>query len=110
MPLNVQYGCGLSAPEHWINFDASPTLRLQRIPLFGKLAKKVDFPKTVKFGDITKKLPGIKQGTCDAIYCSHVLEHLSLQDFRIALRHSFELLKHEIGKILQVLNYYSITL
>ena len=60
---------------------------------FGKLVKKVDFPKTVKFGDITKKLPGIKTGTCDAIYCSHVLEHLSLLDFRIALRNSFELLK-----------------
>ncbi|MCI5142460.1 MAG: methyltransferase type 11, partial [Candidatus Electrothrix sp. ATG1] len=29
----IHYGCGLSAPESWLNFDASPTLRLQRIPL-----------------------------------------------------------------------------
>src|SRR5262245_22988509 len=31
--LYVQYGCGLSAPDDWLNFDASPTLWLQLIPV-----------------------------------------------------------------------------
>jgi hypothetical protein len=26
----VQYGCGLLAPQGWINFDASPRLRIER--------------------------------------------------------------------------------
>ncbi|CAO5043555.1 MULTISPECIES: hypothetical protein [Microcystis] len=27
----VQYGCGWSAPSQWRNFDASPTLRFERM-------------------------------------------------------------------------------
>ncbi len=94
MSLYVQYGCGLSAPEGWINFDASPTLRLQRLPLIGGLAKKkVNFPAHVRYGDIIKGLPGIAAGSCDAVYCSHILEHLSLQDFYTALRNTYSILR-----------------
>jgi SAM-dependent methyltransferase len=93
MSLYIQYGCGLSSPDGWVNFDSSPTLKLQKIPVFGKLVKKVNFPSSVLFGDITKKLPNIKVNTCDGIYCSHVLEHLSLEDFRIALKNTYDLLK-----------------
>jgi len=91
----VQYGCGLSAPKEWINFDASPTLRLQKTPIIGKLLKNklnVLFPDNVKYGDIVKGLP-IQDSSCDGLYCSHILEHLSLVDFRIALSKSYRLLK-----------------
>jgi ubiquinone/menaquinone biosynthesis C-methylase UbiE len=92
--IYVQYGCGLSAPDGWYNFDASPTLRLQKIPIAGKaFKKKVDFPKNVRYGNILKSLPGIKENSCDGIYCSHVLEHLSLNDFHIAIRNTYRLLK-----------------
>jgi SAM-dependent methyltransferase len=82
----VQYGCGLSAPQGWLNFDASPTLRLQRLPLVGRLgaAGGTTFPGNVRYGDIVKGLP-IEARSCRAVYCSHVLEHLSLGDFRVAL-------------------------
>jgi SAM-dependent methyltransferase len=96
MKLYVQYGCGLSAPDGWINFDVSPTLRLQRLPLIGQLLLKnlnVVFPDNVKYGDITKGLPGISNDSCDGIFCSHVLEHLSLQDFRNALKNTYRILK-----------------
>ena len=92
--LFVQYGCGWSAPEKWINFDASPTLRYERIPLFGHLIKKNKsrFPNNVKYGDIIIGLP-ISENSCDGIYCSHVLEHLSLEDCRKALKNTYKILK-----------------
>ncbi len=93
--MYVQFGCGLSAPDGWVNFDASPTLRLQRIPVVKHITRKTigpKFPKQVKYGDVIKGLPVIK-GSCSGVYCSHVLEHLSLEDFRKALKHSYQLLK-----------------
>ena len=90
----VQYGCGLCAPTSWTNFDASPTLRIRRIPVLGTLLARgrVHFPANVHYGDITKGLP-IAVSSCDAIYCSHILEHLSLEDLKIALVHTYEYLK-----------------
>ena len=93
MPLNVQYGCGLSDPDGWKNFDSSPTLMLKKIPLVGLFIKKVDFSPRILYGDILKGLPKINSENCDAIYCSHVLEHLSLNDLRLALLNTFKLLK-----------------
>lgn len=95
MQKYVQYGCGLSAPDGWLNFDASPTLRIQKIPFIGKalVKNRVLFPDTVQYGDILKGLPGVTLASCEGIYCSHVLEHLSLHDFRLALRNTYQYLK-----------------
>lgn len=93
----VQYGCGLAAPKEWINFDVSPTLRIQKIPIFGKLLKgklNTVFPDNVKYGDIIKGLP-VDDNSCDGLYCSHTLEHLSLIDFQIALKNSYRILKKD---------------
>ncbi|MBK9283195.1 MAG: methyltransferase domain-containing protein [Sphingobacteriaceae bacterium] len=93
--VHAQYGCGLSGPKEWVNFDSSPTLQLQRIPLIGKLFysfSSVKFPENIKYGDIIKGLP-LAANSCDSLYCSHVLEHLSLEDFRIALKNSYHVLK-----------------
>src|SRR5437016_6228704 len=91
--LYVQYGCGLCAPAGWVNFDVSPTLRLQKIPLLGRFVTHggPTFPKNVRYGDIVRGLP-VAPGSCAVIYCSHVLEHLSLADFRTALRRTYEYL------------------
>jgi len=90
----VQYGCGWSAPNGWRNFDASPTLRFERIPLIGTLYTKNDarFPANVEYGDVVRGLP-ISPGSCRGVYSSHVLEHLALDDFRIALRNTYEILR-----------------
>jgi len=91
--IYVQYGCGQSCPDGWINFDASPTLRLQRLPLIGRLFSRgtMVFPDAVRFGDIVKGLP-IADGSVQGIYASHVLEHLSYAEFGTALDHTFRLL------------------
>ena len=92
--IYVQYGCGQSCPDGWINFDASPTLRLQRLAGIGRLFKRgtTVFPDGVRFGDIVKGLP-ITDGSVQGIYGSHVLEHLSYADFWTALDHTFRLLR-----------------
>lgn len=95
MDLYVQYGCGLSAPESWTNFDASPTLRIQKTPVIGALLKSrlnAIFPSNVKYGDIVSGLP-VKDNSCKGVYCSHVLEHLSLNDFRKALKNTYRILE-----------------
>lgn len=79
----------------WLNFDISPTLRAQKLPIIGNIIRnriKAVFPKNVKYGDIIKGLP-IQNNSCDGLYCSHTLEHLSLEDFRKAIKNSFALLK-----------------
>lgn len=91
--LRLQYGCGFHAPAGWRNFDASPTLRFERLPLIGKAYARNGqrFPSNVEYGDIVKGLP-LPQNSCGVIFASHVLEHLSLRDFQTALRHTYELL------------------
>ncbi len=93
--LYVQYGCGLSSPDGWLNFDASPTLKIQKTPVLNVLLKKklnVVFPDSVRFGDIIKGLP-VPDNSCDGVYCSHTLEHLALSDLRTALKNTYKVLK-----------------
>ncbi len=91
--IYVQYGCGWSAPGGWRNFDASPTLRFERIPIIGRLYTKNHerFPENVEYGDIVAGLP-LPLNSCKVIYCSHILEHLALDDLRIALQNTYKLL------------------
>lgn len=86
----VQYGCGWSAPSTWRNFDASPTLRFERLPVLGRWYTKnrSRFPENVEYGDVVKGLP-VAPGCCRGVYCSHVLEHLSLGGLRVALRNTY---------------------
>ncbi len=90
----VHYGCLFCAPETWLNFDASPTLRFERIPMLGRLYTKNQrrFPPNVRYGDIVKGLP-VPPASCQALYCSHVLEHLALADCRTALKNSHSYLR-----------------
>ena len=78
-------------------FDNSPTLRIERIPIVGKILGRISgngqrFPSDVRYGDICKGLP-VVDGTVKGAYASHVLEHLSLEDFRVALVNTYRMLE-----------------
>jgi ubiquinone/menaquinone biosynthesis C-methylase UbiE len=91
----VQFGCGLCAPEDWLNFDSSPMMRLQRLPLVGALVPSGLFgryPANVRYGDITQGLP-IPDHSVELLYCSHILEHLTLGELRQALKNCYRHLK-----------------
>jgi hypothetical protein len=78
--IYVQYGCGMSAPKEWFNFDASPNLFIERLPIIGLFytGKKhlggdpvrMKFPNTIQFGDIVKGLP-LKKNSIKGIYASN---------------------------------------
>ena len=86
----IQFGCGLCAPQSWRNFDAGPAFWLQRhVPVVKPLLLKrgfPDYPPNIEYGDVIKGLP-VAAGSAKAVYCSHVLEHLALDEFRTTLRH-----------------------
>jgi len=92
--IYVQYGCGTHAPEGWLNFDCSPRLVFEKIPMIGRLSRKEGrlFPPHVRYGNILKGLP-LPDDSCRGIYASHILEHLPLDGFRVAIRKTYALLK-----------------
>jgi hypothetical protein len=95
--LYVQYGSWKDEADGWLSYDASPYLRIDRIPYVGTLicellqADWTPFPHGVQFGNIVTGLP-LPDESCKGIYCSHVLEHLSLSDFRKAITNTNRLL------------------
>ena len=62
--------------------------------MFGRLYTKNTsrFPDNVEWGDIVKGLP-ISDASCKAIYCSHVLEHMSLDECKKALSNTLQYLR-----------------
>ena len=93
--LYIHYGCGLCAPDGWLNFDASPRLRLERMFGLRNLIRGsvgLRFPANVRPGDIVQGLP-IADGTASGVYCSHVLEHLPRDDVPSALGNTLRMLR-----------------
>ena len=88
----LQFGCGSSNPEAFINYDSSFNLYIQRSIFRFLWRHKVVYPSNVIFGDVVKGLP-IAPGSMKGIYSSHVLEHLSYNDCRKALRNCFSYLE-----------------
>src|SRR5580700_2992016 len=92
----VQFGCGTSAPEGWDNFDAGPVFWLQKYLFFKPVFRRKGYPiypvKAIKFADVVAGLP-VRPRSADGVYCSHVLEHLTLDEFRAAIRNVFTYLQ-----------------
>ena len=88
----IQYGCGTWVPDGWDNFDVTPALFVQHVPLVGRRLAPIRFPAAVRHGDICRGLP-VSDGSAEAVYCSHVLEHLAVDDLRRALRNTLRMLR-----------------
>jgi predicted SAM-dependent methyltransferase len=85
----MQFGCGLSNPDTFQNFDSSLNLYFQRNLIFKWFwGRKPTYPENIRFGDIVKGLP-IENNSLKGIYSSHVLEHLSYHDCKRALQNSY---------------------
>ena len=69
-------------------------MRFERFPVLGRFYTKNErrFPAGVRYGDIVKGLP-VPTGGVRGCYCSHTLEHLSLEGFRIAIGNTYKYLR-----------------
>ena len=92
--MNIHIGCAYTIGKSWKNYDATPTAIIEKFPLLGKFLKinKKRFPKELIYGDITKKLL-CAENKANNIYCSHVLEHLTYEEMKIALSNIHLMLK-----------------
>ncbi|MGK7923813.1 MAG: methyltransferase domain-containing protein [Spirulina sp.] len=82
--------------DGWKNIDASPSLRLVKLPIIGRFLIPIfnlpEWSVNAQYGNIVKGL-NIAPNSCDLIYASHVLEHLSIVDFNIAMERIYSYLK-----------------
>lgn len=96
-PIYLNIGCGYDAPAGWLNVDASPTARIQKLPIVGPVLSRWSgnsrtFPEAVRYGDL-RKPSFLPRDSVEAVFASHVLEHLALGDMRLALRNIFQMLR-----------------
>ena len=85
----INLGCGTTAPAGWLNVDRSPGLLLTKFPgarrivlatgLLPRPQAQVDWPEGIRRLDVTKGLP-FQASSAEAIYSSHMLEHLPHRD------------------------------
>ncbi len=98
----LHLGCGLTAPPTWLNVDGSWGARLAKYPLIKKclaavgVVKKhqdeISWSRDIVIADLTKPLR-FPTGRFTAVYASHTLEHLYLDQADALLRESFRVLK-----------------
>lgn len=94
-PKKLHLGCGSITPSGWLNVDGSWNARLSKHPrvravltaarLLPPNATKDSWNKDVFIHDLRKPLP-FPNGAFEAIYSSHTLEHLHLEDTERLLR------------------------
>jgi SAM-dependent methyltransferase len=102
-PLLVQLGCGPGAkPTHWEDYDGSWNAWINCLPgpirgilrkIYGASGRTAAvFPEHVFYLNLHRTLP-FASGSVDAIYASHVWEHLYYEDARRATNECFRVLK-----------------
>ncbi|MGP1346956.1 MAG: class I SAM-dependent methyltransferase [Phycisphaerales bacterium] len=105
----LHLGCGLVTPDGWINVDGSWNARLAKWPFVRKALAGVgiiskdhaerQWSQTIVYHDVRKRLPW-GSGSMDAVYQSHLLEHLYRKEAQFLLEECFRVLS--AGGVLRV--------
>jgi predicted SAM-dependent methyltransferase len=98
----ANFGCGIHPLEGWLNFDASPAVRLRQ--LVGALSAvglagadavrlaRVAREKNIVYADVTKGL-ALADESLDVVYCSHMIEHLGPKEAERFAKETLRLLR-----------------
>lgn len=99
--IKLNLGCGLQAPPGWINIDASWNARLAKQPLLRRLLHglhllppdkaSIPWSPSIFVHDVRKPLPFATESVA-AIYASHILEHLYVEEARRLMADCFRVL------------------
>ena len=100
--LRLNLGCGGQTPEGWLNVDSSPGARLAHRPLLFRVLRAL-VPQgllpaeswqgaNVRWMELTKPWP-LADDSASAVYSSHFLEHLELEEARLVLREAARVLR-----------------
>ena len=105
MEVHLNLGCGSVTPAGWINVDYSLGSRLGRIPALGWLVRKlklfrIEWNPQIVVLDLRKPFRW-EEGSVDAIYCSHFLEHLRKPEGERFLKECHRVLRE--GGVLRIL-------
>ncbi len=105
MPTRLNIGCGRSPTPDWINYDNSPSVWMARWPLLALLLARLglidqhalDFvafcrSHHIRHADAARRIPH-GDDTVDAVYASHMLEHLDRTEARSFLAECRRVLK-----------------
>ena len=101
--MKLQLGCGPGkTPEGWINLDGSWNARLSKYPTLRTVLKAIHFlpasllelpwSADIVIHDLRKSLPFPDDSFC-AVYGSHVLEHLYLEQAKRLLKECLRVLQ-----------------
>lgn len=99
--IRINLGCGIVALEGWENYDKSPVMLLRKVPFLLTFLIKIKiltpghiqtWPKNVQRRDLTKPLPQ-KDQTVEAIYSSHMLEHIYLAEARNLVKEAYRVMQ-----------------
>jgi len=109
-PIRLNLGCGLMTPEGWVNVDGSWNARLAKHPVIRRTLAKVGLLSADHLGvpwnsnvfihDIRKPLP-FPDKSATAVYASHVLEHLYVEEGQQLVQEAFRVLAG--GGVLRVI-------
>jgi SAM-dependent methyltransferase len=82
--LRLHLGCGPCTPAGWVNVDYALGARLARIAVLRPLLRAlplfhIDWSRSIVLHDLRRPLPWA-DASASAIYSSHTLEHLSVDD------------------------------
>ena len=105
MATRLNIGCGAAPTDGWINYDNSPAVRIARWPLLLRLMLAlrlidrghVEFARLcrsrgIRYADAVGHIPHVN-GSVDAIYSCHMIEHLDRYEARRFLAECRRVLK-----------------